>query len=71
MQTLLERGADVNAQGGIYGSALQAACSRGHNKIVQMLLEWGADINADNEYYGSALQAACSEGHDKIVQKNH
>jgi ankyrin repeat protein len=34
---LLDRGADVNTQGGYYGSALQAASARGHDKIVQML----------------------------------
>ncbi|KAJ9480589.1 hypothetical protein VN97_g12962, partial [Penicillium thymicola] len=46
VQMLLERGADVNAQGGNYGNALQAACFRGPHKIAQMLLERGADVNA-------------------------
>ena len=30
---------DVNAQGGYYGNALQAASEEGHDKVVQMLLE--------------------------------
>ena len=34
--------ADVNAQGGYHGNALQAASSRGHEKVVQMLLGKGA-----------------------------
>ncbi|KAJ6016374.1 hypothetical protein N7540_010965 [Penicillium herquei] len=43
MQILLERGADVNAQGGFYGNALLAARSGGNYTLVQMLLERGAD----------------------------
>jgi ankyrin repeat protein len=43
---LVEKGADVNAQGGRYGSALQAASARGHDQVVQLLLEKGVDINA-------------------------
>ena len=67
VQMLLEHGADVNAQGGHYGNALQAACSGGHDKIVQMLLEQGADVNAQrvDRLSVTALQAACSGGHDK------
>ncbi|KDR83296.1 hypothetical protein GALMADRAFT_58158, partial [Galerina marginata CBS 339.88] len=37
--------ADVDAQGGIYGNALQAASSGGHETIVRLLLENGADVN--------------------------
>ena len=38
-------GADVNAQGGKYGNALQAALGKGHDQIVRMLLDEGADID--------------------------
>ncbi|KAJ5216887.1 hypothetical protein N7468_009895 [Penicillium chermesinum] len=65
---LLKSGAEINAQGGEYGNALQAASLRGHDKIVQLLLERGPEINAHHRRYGNALQAACLEGHDKIVQ---
>jgi hypothetical protein len=68
VQALLEKGADVSAQGGIYGNALQAASSGGHKEIVQMLLEKGADVNAQGGRYGNALQAASSGGHKEIVQ---
>jgi ankyrin repeat protein len=37
VQTLLERGADINAQGGFYGNALYAASYGGHEKAVRML----------------------------------
>jgi hypothetical protein len=65
---LLERGADVNAQGGEYGNALQAASFDGNEKIVKLLLDKGADVNAQGGRYGNALQAASSRGHEAVVQ---
>jgi len=53
--------AEVNAQGGQYGNALQAAASalRGENlESVELLLKAGAEVNAQGGYYGNALQAA-------------
>jgi hypothetical protein len=38
VQALLEANADVNAQGGEYGNALQAASVEGHEKVVQLLI---------------------------------
>jgi hypothetical protein len=46
VEQLLGGGANVNAQGGEYGNALQAASSRGHNRAVELLLGKGADVNA-------------------------
>lgn len=43
---LLGYGADVNAQGGWYGNALQAASFGGYREIVQVLVDKGADVNA-------------------------
>lgn len=54
-ESLLNEGADVNAQGGYYGNVLQAASSRGHDQVVQMLLYKGADVNAQGGEYGSVL----------------
>jgi ankyrin repeat protein len=53
---LIEKGADVNAQGGFYGNALQAASYEGHEAIAKLLIEKGADVNAQGGYYGNALQ---------------
>ncbi|KAJ7266795.1 ankyrin repeat domain-containing protein [Mycena rebaudengoi] len=64
---LIEKGADVNAQGGGYGNALQAASSSGHESIVHLLIEKGANVNAQGGEYGNALQAASSLGHESIV----
>ncbi|KAJ8131087.1 hypothetical protein O1611_g2540 [Lasiodiplodia mahajangana] len=68
VQLLLDKGADVNTQGGHYGNALQAASFRGHETIVRILLDKGADVNAQGGRYGNALQAASSGGHETIIQ---
>jgi hypothetical protein len=39
---LMDAEADVNAQGGHFGNALQAASAEGHEKVVQMLRAAGA-----------------------------
>jgi ankyrin repeat protein len=65
---LLDRGDDVNAQGGQYGNALQAASVGGHEQVVKMLLINGANVNAQSEYHGNALQAASLGGHEQIVK---
>ncbi|KAL5330791.1 hypothetical protein ACEPPN_000314 [Leptodophora sp. 'Broadleaf-Isolate-01'] len=64
---LLEKGADVNAQGGVYGNALYAASLEGHEAIAALLLEKGADVNAQSGHYGNAPQAASARGHETIV----
>lgn len=68
VHTLLDKGANVNAQGGVYGNALQAASHSGHEKVVQILVEKGANVNVQGGEYGNALYAASSEGHIKVVQ---
>lgn len=65
---LIGEGANVNAQGGLFGNALQAASSRGHKGVIQVLLGRGADINAQGGHFGTALQAASVEGSETIVQ---
>jgi ankyrin repeat protein len=65
---LINGGADVNAQGGYYSNALQAASAEGHDKVVQMLIDAGADMNAQGGYYGNALQVASARDHEKVVQ---
>ena len=64
---LLEKGADVNAQGGGYGNALQAALAGGHETLAVLLLEKGADVNAQDELYGNALYAALVRGHETLA----
>jgi ankyrin repeat protein len=62
-ELLLNKGAEVNAQGGYYGNALQAAAREGALAIVKLLVQHGADVNAGpNGAYGSALRAALRHG---------
>ncbi|KAF8514131.1 ankyrin repeat-containing domain protein [Gautieria morchelliformis] len=63
IRLLLDHGADVTAQGGTFGNALQAVSSEGLHEIVQLLLEEGAD----GGQFGSAPEAALSEGHHDIA----
>ncbi|KAK4223169.1 ankyrin repeat-containing domain protein [Podospora fimiseda] len=65
---LLDRKVDVNASGGDFGNALQAACASARwdekdasfdCEVVKLLLEKGANVNARGGMYRNALQAAC------------
>jgi ankyrin repeat protein len=64
---LLTGGANINAPGGLYGTALVAASARGHETVALMLLDKGADINASGGPYGTALVAACARGHETVA----
>ena len=68
-QVLLDKGADVNAQGGDLGNALYAASAAGHKEIVQQLLDKGADVNAQGGRFVNALYAASAGGHKEVVQQ--
>ncbi|KAM3513179.1 hypothetical protein MY11210_003204 [Beauveria gryllotalpidicola] len=65
---LIGKGADVNARGGFYGNALQAASTKGYQEIIQLLLDNGADPNAQGGHYSNALEAAGYHGHHEIIQ---
>ncbi|KAF2124635.1 hypothetical protein P153DRAFT_325872, partial [Dothidotthia symphoricarpi CBS 119687] len=69
-KVMLSHGADVNAQGGRYGNALQAASAEGHEQVVKMLLNKGTNVNvnAQGGRYSNALQAASIEGHKQVVK---
>ncbi|KAL7954396.1 ankyrin repeat-containing domain protein [Trichoderma compactum] len=59
---------DVNAQGGIFGSALQAAAYFGRTLLVRLLLDKGANINVRGGKYRSALNGAVVRGCWDIVE---
>ncbi|KAL5090457.1 hypothetical protein Trisim1_004354 [Trichoderma cf. simile WF8] len=59
---------DVNAQGGFFGSALQAAAYSGRTLLVRVLLNKGADTNVRGGKYQSALNAAVIRGCWDIVE---
>ncbi|KAI0188487.1 hypothetical protein EV127DRAFT_367996 [Xylaria flabelliformis] len=68
VRTLIDLGADVNAESGMHRYALRAAAGRGHETIVQMLLDEGANVNSLAESLGTALEAAVQMKHERIVQ---
>ncbi|KAJ9487635.1 hypothetical protein VN97_g5652 [Penicillium thymicola] len=68
VQILLYHGADVNIQGGVFGSALQAASYEGHEKVTHILLDHGAEVNIQGGYFETVLQAASCRGHENLVQ---
>ena len=70
MRFFLNKGADVNAQGGCFGNALQAAAWKGNIDAVRFLVDKGADVNAQGGMYGNALQAAAAvyEGSTEAVR---
>ncbi|KAJ7152007.1 ankyrin repeat-containing domain protein [Mycena filopes] len=68
VRLLLNSGANVNAEYGWYGNALQAAVYQGHKGVVQLLIDHGAEVNAQGLNYGNALLAATACGSKEIVQ---
>ncbi|KAF4768676.1 hypothetical protein HAV15_002769 [Penicillium sp. str.  len=68
IKLLLDKGADINVQGGYYGNPLQAASRRGYLKIVKLLLDKGANVNTQGGYYSNPLQAASEAGYLEIVK---
>ncbi|KAJ7442903.1 ankyrin repeat-containing domain protein [Mycena galericulata] len=58
VETLLDKGANVDSAGGKRGTALQLASRWGHADIAQVLLKKGANIDANFGKGGTALQIA-------------
>ncbi|KAH7020876.1 uncharacterized protein B0I36DRAFT_367356 [Microdochium trichocladiopsis] len=65
VRLLLQHGANANAQGGKYGTALQALCSSEEYhwdsdgvQSLELLVAHGADVSIRGGQYGSALRAA-------------
>ena len=68
IRLLVDNGSNVNAQGGRYGNALQAAAFGGNIKAIHLLLDKGADINAQGGEYGNPLQAAAYGGEIEVTR---
>lgn len=71
---LLRAGADVNAAGGEYGSAIQAAGQLGRDAILDLLIKHEADINTRNvgkrnPHGRTPLSLAAGSGHSLIVRQ--
>jgi ankyrin repeat protein len=62
VKAFLQKGADVNALGGKFGSALQTATFTADKELVELLIERGADVNARGGNFGSVMHAALASG---------
>ena len=75
VKLLLDAGVNVDANGGRFHTALQAACYAGHMEVVNILLERGADIHASFDeadfpwHTHDALRRAVDSGHTIMVKQ--
>jgi ankyrin repeat protein len=67
IQTLLAKGANVDAQDALGKTALAWASNLGHEEVVSLLLDSGADANLRDRYGSTPLMEAAREGRDNIV----
>ncbi|KAF2175541.1 hypothetical protein K469DRAFT_610300, partial [Zopfia rhizophila CBS 207.26] len=67
IKAALDRGPDVHAEGGVFGTALTLAAYKGDATIVQLLLSSGAEVNYQAGIFGNALQASAYWGWVEIV----
>ena len=67
-QVLLDRGADVRANGGNGQTALHLAAANGHDPVVGLLVRRGADKEAKDSEKRTAVHLAAANGHNPIVK---
>ena len=67
VKMIIEKKVDINAKGGYYGNALQAALHLEDITIVKALLDHGADVDAIGRF-GTALCAFCYAGNYEAAE---
>jgi ankyrin repeat protein len=69
VESLLDRGADVNAASAYGVTALFFAADKGHVEVVRVLLRHKAEVNRKDTFYQTtALSWAASKGHADVVR---
>ena len=68
VQTLLDKGANINMPDSYKRTALMRASDRGHANVVRLLIDRGANINARDNLGGTALMLACMSGKTEVVR---
>jgi len=68
VQSLLEKGVDVNAKDNVGVSALIGTSFEGHLDVAKLLVEKGADVNIKSTNGDTALLAASAKDHTKIME---
>ena len=71
VKSILQNPIDWDSTGERYGSALQAACANGHDRIACLLIKAGVDINVSGGEHEHAFAAAVFKKHDTVVQLLH
>jgi ankyrin repeat protein len=69
VKVLLDNNADVNAQGGHFCTALQAAARYGYLEMIDLLLNAGADANILGGAHGSAIKAAMDFCDEDVIAR--
>lgn len=67
---LLEAGAHVNAQGGVYENALVSAQRRGHEEVAEVLQAAGVREQLSNLIKYSEVDVFCRRSHCRIDHLN-
>lgn len=65
----LDAKVDVDAAGGLYGTAIQAACAVSSTPAFNLLCEAGASLNFERGRYGSCLITATFLGRDDFAER--
>ncbi|WP_339046399.1 ankyrin repeat domain-containing protein [Candidatus Mesenet endosymbiont of Agriotes lineatus] len=68
VRLLIEKGADVNAQGECGNTPLHLAAKNGHTDVAQFLIGNGADVSAQDEYGNTPLHLAAKNGHTDVAR---
>ncbi|KAJ7659519.1 hypothetical protein B0H17DRAFT_1212850 [Mycena rosella] len=68
VKLLIEHGANLDIDGDLYGTPLQAAVKAGHEAVARILLDNGADVNFTGYVSQPALQIAVALGNEKMVR---
>ena len=70
MNLLLENGADYNAEGGEYGSPINAAVSSGSIDAVDILLQKKPNLRSGQGLYGNCVQIAMRNGFPDLARSD-
>jgi ankyrin repeat protein len=70
VEMLLDKGADLNAQGEVYGNALLAALVEGHEAVVNLLLQdYNFDVKPPDQIGRTPLLLAAENGNEAMVSQ--
>ena len=68
VKSLLDRGANVNAEGVYKWTPLHRAALNGHTEVARLLIDRGANVNAENGAKQPPLHKAALNGHREVAK---